>query len=219
MPRNPPWVADELLVVLAVYLAERRVLEETHPRVVEASRLLNSLPIHAEAGRSGFRTPDAIVLRLANYRSLDPTTSSRGMTNGGRAAKEVWDRFAGEPTVVTDLVESIASSVQGPSPGPVSDESGEEVIPEGRLIYRMHRRRERSAELRKRKLAAIRATGERPRCHICGLDPESVFGSTLASTCWSAITSPRFRLVNARRSSATWSFSAQTAIAQSTGSV
>ena len=87
MARNPVWVEDELLVVLDLYLEHRRVLEEDDPRVVDASNLLNRLPLHPQAGTSGFRTPDAVVLRMANYRSYDPLTAAKGMSNAGRRAR------------------------------------------------------------------------------------------------------------------------------------
>lgn len=177
MARNPPWVEDELLVVLELYLAVRRVLEEHDVRVVEASQLLNRLPIHAEAGRQGFRTPDAVVLRLANFRSYDPTTTAKGMRNEGRTDAAVWQRYADDPATVQSLVgviRSIAEQQRMPDDRD-ADDSLKARAPEGVLIYRTHRVRERSSQLRARKLKQLAASSRRPACEVCGLVPELLF--------------------------------------------
>jgi 5-methylcytosine-specific restriction protein A len=179
LARNPPWVDDELLVVLDLYLEHRRVLEENDPRVVSASALLNRLPLHSQAGTPGFRTPDSVVLRMANYRSYDPSTAAKGMSNAGRRAEQIWQRYANDPTTVRDLAASIRQIADGPAPereGADVPEPHEDEVLEGRLIYRLHRRREREPALRARKVATIRATGATPTCEVCGLDPGSVFG-------------------------------------------
>jgi len=179
LTRNPAWAEDELLIVLDLYLEHRRVLEETDPRVIAASDLLNRLPLHPQAGTPGFRTPDAVVLRMANYRSYDPSTAAKGMTNAGRRAEQVWQRYADTPVVVHDLVTSIRAVAE--SVGPEYDaakapEPDEGDVLEGRLIYRLHRRRERHPALRARKLKELDKAGTRPACEVCGLVPESVFG-------------------------------------------
>jgi 5-methylcytosine-specific restriction protein A len=181
--RNPPWVEDELLVVLELYLAERRVLGEDDPRVVEASRLLNRLPIHTEAGQPTFRTPDAVVLRLANFRSYDPTTTAKGMTNAGRLAEATWQRYANDPGTVRDLVGAIRAIADSPRTRDAHDPAPPtgDAAPEGILIYRRHRLRERDPHLRARKLRHVREAGERPSCEVCGLIPELVFGQSGAS--------------------------------------
>jgi hypothetical protein len=107
---NPAWVEDERLIVLDLYLSERRVLEDYDPRVLAASDLLNRLPIHPEAGNHGFRTPDAVVLKLANFRSYDPDTPARGMTNAGRRAEQLWDAYSREPHMVRQLARAVETA-------------------------------------------------------------------------------------------------------------
>lgn len=97
MARNPSWARDELILALDLYLVERRVLEETHDRVVELSRLLNELPIHTQCGTGNFRSPDAVVMKLANFRALDPQSPSAGLASGGRLDREVWTELANDP--------------------------------------------------------------------------------------------------------------------------
>jgi len=180
LARNPPWVDDELLVVLDLYLEHRRVLEENDPRVVAASELLNRLPIHPQAGTAGFRTPAAVVLRMANYRAYDPSTSARGMTNAGRRAEQVWARYAEDHATVRDLVASIARLADGAASdsadSAMSPEPDEDEILEGRLLYRVHRRRERNPAIRDRKFQELERAGAEPACEVCGLPPRRAFG-------------------------------------------
>lgn len=166
-------------MVLDLYLEHRRVLEEDDPRVVAASDLLNRLPLHPQAGTPGFRTPDAVALRMANYRSYDPLTATKGMSNAGRRAEQVWQRYADDRATVRNLMVSIRTIAE--AVGPEHDaanvpEPDEDDVPEGRLIYRLHCRRERHPALRARKLKQLDKAGTRPTCEVCGLVPKSVFG-------------------------------------------
>lgn len=179
--RNPPWVDDELLVVLDLYLEHRRVIEENDPRVVAASELLNRLPLHRQAGAPGFRTPDAVVLRMANYRAYDPSTAARGMTNAGRRAQQVWARYADDQTTVHNLVTSIArladAAASAPTDSAMAAEPDEDEVFEGRLLFRAHRRRERNPSIRSRKFKELARAGTDPACEACGLLPRRVFGA------------------------------------------
>ena len=70
--RNPPWEADELILALDLYLRHGQ-LDDTDSRVVEVSRVLNTLPIHStrpDAAR--FRNPNGVAMKLANFAALDP---------------------------------------------------------------------------------------------------------------------------------------------------
>jgi hypothetical protein len=96
VPRNPPWTPDELVLALDLYLPDRRVLDEIDERVIELSQLLNELPIHRERGTGNFRSPDAVVMKLANFRRLDPSSESAGLDAGSHLDAEAWDRFAND---------------------------------------------------------------------------------------------------------------------------
>ena len=175
--RSPPWVEDELLIVLDIYLRERRVLEEYDPSVVAASELLNGLGLHDQAGDAGFRTPDAVVLRLANFRSLDPMSSAKGMTNSGRLARSVWEKYADSPDVVALLVDAIRDISAATAGCVLPIEEDEIGVAEGRLVYREHRRRERDPRLRARKLRQLLGAGLPLACEVCGLEPARAYGS------------------------------------------
>jgi 5-methylcytosine-specific restriction protein A len=64
----------------------------------------------------------------------------------------------------------------GNAADPAAAEPDESVVPEGRVLYRLHRQRERQPALRARKLAGIAQTGEPARCEACGLAPQALYG-------------------------------------------
>lgn len=76
---NTIWNRDELIVVLDVYLNDEFVLDSSDPLVKELADLIG-------------RTPGSVVLRLSNYRHLDPN-GSQGMSNVGENAREVWEEY------------------------------------------------------------------------------------------------------------------------------
>lgn len=101
------------------------------------------------------------------------------MANAGRRAEQVWGRYANDPNAVRSLVRSIKAVAGGVGPeyeAARENEPDEANVPEGRLIYRLHRRRERDPALRARKLKQLAKAGARPSCEVCGLVPEFVFG-------------------------------------------
>ena len=93
--------------------------------------------------------------------------------------EQVWRRYADDSAAVRSLVTSIRAIAEGVVPEhnaakePEPDEAG---VLEGRLIYRLHRRRERDPALRVRKLKQLERAGHRATCQVCGLVPDSVFG-------------------------------------------
>jgi len=168
--RNPPWEYDEILLALDLYLVERKVLEEYHPEVVRLSAVLNALPLHPERANANFRSPDAVVLKLANLRALDPTTTSAGMDAGGRRTREIWERFGDRPEEVRRLANAIRSVARSVSLASSSDEDG---VPEGRLLVRRHLERERNPRIAQQRRDAFIAANGRLFCEACGFDPAS----------------------------------------------
>lgn len=176
--RNPAWTRDEHLLALDLYLRlnfaqNASHISQTHPEVIGLSGVLRGLGLHGPNPQDGsFRNPNAVYMKLCNFLRLDPAYSGTGLSQGSRIEEEVWSEFSGSPAQLAALTHAIRAR------GGTSDDgmAGEdEEFPEGRIIERLHRQRERnSAAVRKLKHQA-QERGEL-RCEACGFDFAAQYG-------------------------------------------
>jgi 5-methylcytosine-specific restriction enzyme A len=178
--RNPNWARDELILALDLYLRRRPTLPgDDDPDVVELSKLLNDLPIHTvRPDQERFRNPNGVALKLANLAALDPMYPGAGMPRGGRLDAEVWDVWNGRPKELALLAATLraAASQDDDTSAPVTPEEGEDEVEEGKIIFRLHRARERNQALaKKKKDKALQSTGTLT-CEACGFDFKLTYG-------------------------------------------
>jgi 5-methylcytosine-specific restriction protein A len=180
MARNPAWDRDELILALDLYFQlGNRVPDDSETEVIALSQLLNSLPIHADrSDEERFRNPNGVALKLANFRALDQP--GHGMERGGRLDRVVWEEFSSEPVRLHQIAEAIRAGVMSPETRSEIEnpsEGDEEEFPEGAVIFRMHRTRERNASLvAKKKALALEANGHLA-CEVCGFDFAGRYGT------------------------------------------
>ena len=106
-PRNPPWAEEELILALDLYLCSGQ-LGDSHPAVTNLSRVLNGLTIQPERPDAvRFRNPNSVKLKLANFAAIDPNHAGRGMSRGGKGDAEVWQRYAADEDLLTDIAAAI----------------------------------------------------------------------------------------------------------------
>lgn len=176
-PRNPTWARDELIIALDLYL-RLGMASKTHPEVLAASALLNRLPIHEGAKSGTFRNPTGVALKMANFAALDPAYSGSGMTSIRRGDAQAWDDLAGDPGRVRDLALKIAGAVPNGAPPPdISLPSDDEAdVPEGAVLYRLHRARERDRTIVRKKKEAVLRAGDPLACEGCGIVFSEFYG-------------------------------------------
>lgn len=174
--RKAAWLRDELILALDLYRRAGR--KPSLSQLDDLSATLRSMPIERELARDPkFRGRDSVYLKLANFVSLDPSAGIIGMTRGGAEDRRVWEEFADDPVrlerVATAIRENLAASP--PEPGP--DDDADDQAPEGRILARVHRSRERNRGLVARKKAkALAATGKLT-CATCGFDFAATYGA------------------------------------------
>jgi len=166
---NPPWEYDELILALDLYRREGQV-GDTHPEVVELSRVLNLLPIHQDRGSYGtFRNPNGVAMKLGNFARFDPDYSGVGLQRGGQREEEVWDHYATDPDDLRRAAQEIRSRVEDGEVPPESEEDEDQVV-EGRVLFRVHRARERNRALVRKKKSKVKAETGRLACEVCDVD-------------------------------------------------
>jgi 5-methylcytosine-specific restriction enzyme A len=180
MTRNPPWKRDELILALDLYLKHKPGrLSASHPKVIELSRILNTLPIHVDRPDAArFRNANGVYMKLSNFLRCDPNYSGRGLTRGNRDEKHVWDEFASQP----DRLATTAAAIRSRAGKPPSTETtslpmdDEEEFPEGTLLFRSHRSRERNGTLVKRARDRFLRDYGKLVCAVCGFDFAARYG-------------------------------------------
>lgn len=180
MSRNPDWTKDELILALNLYFQNNnRQLDATHPDVIKLSQLLNQLPIHGEDFRkSDFRNPQGVSMKLGNFASLDPNYEGVGLSRGGKADKEVWNEFAGDIERLGITAISIAKSTAWiQETAPTYEVSSDDEFPEGKILTRLHKRKERNRKaVNGKKKKVIQETGKLI-CEVCGFDFAEFYGN------------------------------------------
>jgi len=115
-PRNPPWVDEELILALDLYLRNGQ-LDNNNPEVIELSRTLNELPLQPDRPNvEKFRNPNGVSLKLANFASIDPAYTGKGMTRGGKRDADIWAEFHGDEDAVSEAATRIRESLPWRAP-------------------------------------------------------------------------------------------------------
>ena len=173
---NPKWVWDEQVLAFDLYLREGQP-GASHSEVIALSLLLNEMDFHPLSKRaSTFRNPNGIARNLADIHTHSPGYTGKP-TSGSQLIKQIWEEFDERLDDVTGIALLIR---QGVAVGalPVEDEDEvSEVHSEGKVVYRLHRSRERSPKLRKQKIAQIKKTHGVLLCEACGEAPNARYGS------------------------------------------
>lgn len=179
--KNPPWSRDELILALDLYFRHPpQHISKTHPEIVELSRVLNALPIHSHRpDATRFRNSNAVYMKLCNFLRFDSTYAGKGLQAGSSLEEKVWNEFADDQRRLAETAAAIRDQAdQGrieESPKITIDD--EEEFPEGRILFRAHRSRERNHRLVERaKQIAFKKEG-RLACQACGFDFHDTYGA------------------------------------------
>ncbi len=183
MPRNPNWTRDELILALDLYFKYAPAIpDRDHPEVVELSKLLNNLPIHAGAeANEDFRNPNGVSMKLSNYLRFDPNYTGKGLQAGGKLEEEIWNEFSENKTDLSRVAQAIKLNYsQLKSPRSENEENElideEEEFSEGKVLTRTHRIRERNASATKKKKKSVFEKTGTLECEACGFDFAEKYG-------------------------------------------
>lgn len=176
----PDWTVDELMLALDLYLRTRGEISNspTAKPVIDLSAELRSLQIFPEEIRKSprFRNPSGVSLKLHNFASIDPHHEGKGMAHGAAGDARVWEDWAHRPAELLAAVAAIrAHGISADAPEDTGEEEEYEA-PEGRILFREHRRYERDKKLvAKKKAAVLRKTG-RLACEVCDFESSEAYG-------------------------------------------
>lgn len=179
--RNPDWTRDELLVALDYYF--RHPGESHDPRKPGVLQLTSQIGLVAKAlgitGSDSLRNVNGVSMKLLNFRGHDPAYQAQGkvgLPRGNKLEGEIWSEFADRREELQQVVRNILDTSRETDVLADAADDDDFVAAEGRLLTRLHLRRERSRELvRRKKEAALRDTGTLA-CQVCGFDFLAAYG-------------------------------------------
>lgn len=184
--KNPNWTRDELILALDLYFEiESREISKKNPKIIEMSRILNSLPIYNNIKLDeSFRNPNGVHMKLNNFKRFDKEYSGVGLARGGKLEETIWDEFVENKDhlrEIANIIKSISRNTELVSKISVipSDEGFDEsrVALEGKVIYKLHKLRERDRKIIATKKKSVLKINNKLSCEVCDLDFEEKYGA------------------------------------------
>ncbi|MFI9264257.1 HNH endonuclease [Streptomyces werraensis] len=180
--QNPDWARDEVILACHIVMTnDWKGLDAQDSRVIELSALLQLLPIHADADRNEkFRNPNGVARKTFDIATRHPDYHGKP-TKGGALDVEVLHEFLARPDQMTEVARLIREGIGTGELQDLAQTDDEELeedfsAPEGRLLLRRHRARERNKGLREKKIDSVLRKGGSLACEACGFDFEEVYG-------------------------------------------
>lgn len=180
--RNPKWERDEVILALNLYFDENRgTIESNNSKIIELSELLNMLPIHSNRpDEEKFRNPNGVTLKLGNFLALDPNYSGKGMESYSKLDEAVFNEYFENLIELRDVAEGIKkvtlSLDYSTNVSSIESDDIEENVREGKVLYKMHKVRERDRKIITKKKAKLFSEKGKLECECCGFDFEKTYG-------------------------------------------
>ncbi|HZO07175.1 MAG TPA: HNH endonuclease [Solirubrobacterales bacterium] len=168
---------DELILALDLYFQKGR--NPGGEAAQQLSETLRAIPVESwRTDDPKFRSPQSVTYKLQNFVALDPSLATGGFSHGGKGDAEVWEEFSSDPERLHKVALSIRDNL-GSLTASEAEESEESITeaPEGQVLTRMHRKRERSASLRKAKKETVQKATGRLACEACDMDFSERYGT------------------------------------------
>jgi len=175
--RNPPWTRDELILALDTYFKiSPRAPTPAKTEIQELSSFLNKMGRKVSVKGGNFRTPASVVMKLMNFRSIDPHYSGVGLTASSRADRELWKDFAEDRERLGKVARIIWKSDQLEQNENLMDDLEITEAEEGRILTRLHILKERNRKIvERRKKITLKQKGFLA-CEVCGFDFKNIYG-------------------------------------------
>ena len=179
--RNPNWTEEELILALDLYFEmDFGQMSKSNEQVIELSKLLNQLPFHSIGRDEKFRNPNGVAMRLNNFKTYDHRYEGLGLEGGGRFVQSVFEKFEhdrGELKRRATQIKSLVDIAELPEKlRTVNDDEVQESASEGKLIFRLHKVRERSGKLARQKKEVVLKANGNLECEVCSFDFEARYG-------------------------------------------
>lgn len=177
--KSPKWTRDELILALELYFrCPQCISKKNSPEIVELSNILNTLPIHPQKSEfEKFRNPAGVYMKLCNFLRFDPNYFGVGLKAGGKLEEDIWNEFIADKDrlkIIAGAITENSQDVPRPSFGEI--ELDEIEFEEGFVLTRLHKLRERSPSLSRKKKEVVFARTGKLECEVCDFDFYEFYG-------------------------------------------
>ncbi len=176
--KNPLWTRDQVILALDLYVKHKgRDPGVKHPDVIEVSALLRQMA--TEVGLTTYRNPSGVIMKMMNFRSVDPVFTNKGGKGLGGASKldkAIWLEFVGKPQDLAVAAEAIREGTFAGMDEETLDEVQSYKAKEGKVSYRLHRTLERDRKVVAIKKSAVLKVYGKLECEACGFDFVATYG-------------------------------------------
>jgi len=173
--KNPDWNREEIILALDLYFnLDYGQMHGKNLQVVKLSEELRRMNIHQKiADPESFRSVNSVALKLNNIKKLDQNFGGKGMRDGGKLEREIWNEFYRH----RDKLKKEAVMIRLMYLNPVKDKKGKETDEAHRnLIYNVHKNREADPIALKLKLEMVFEKTGLLKCDICECQPATFYG-------------------------------------------
>jgi 5-methylcytosine-specific restriction enzyme A len=174
--KNPPWSRDELILALDLYFRKNpNNMDRHNAEVILLSDTIRQLQNYTNvADPETYRNHNSVYMKLCNFLSIDPSYSGKGLESVGKLDKEIWGEYSNNRKNLAKIAELIRTEINQKNRIeqneilPVNEEE-ENAFFEGKVLYRLHKYRERNQKIVNdlKKKAMKRG---KLKCQACGFD-------------------------------------------------
>jgi len=182
--RNPKWHRDEIILALDLYFSpDRGSIDKRNPRIIELSKTLNSLPLFVKRpDEERFRNPNGVTMKLSNFLSVDPNYHGKGLESYSNLDERLFNEYAQR----RNLLHSVAREIKDVINDRIlrsqillvedDEQTFEDSVLEGQVIYKLHKVRERDPKIVKlKKEQALKGVGKLA-CEVCEFVFQEFYG-------------------------------------------
>lgn len=174
--KNPDWNREELILALDLYFQmDYGQMHGRNPLIIRLSEELRKLNIHKNIpDTEKFRSPNSVALKLANLKRSDQNFKGRGMRDGGKLEKEIWNEFHRHRDTLKKEADLIRQLYLNPGLG--SKEIPDKSTLRSDFLYNYHKNRETDPLVIKVKKEMTLLNTKSLKCEVCGFDSVTYYG-------------------------------------------
>lgn len=174
--KNPDWNREEIILALDLYFKmDYGQMHGRNPDIISLSNELRSLGVHSHIPDvKSFRSVNSVALKLANLKKLDQNFKGRGMRDGGKLEREIWNEFHRHRDKLkkeSELIRHLylkTKSVKSIQPKKVTGNS--------EFLFAFHKNRENDPLALKLKKEIVLTNTRALKCEVCNFDSQTYYG-------------------------------------------